>query len=125
MIKGLWSKVRVLCGNHGDEEVEMTVHDGPFSQFYSCPKYYPQNRAKGEHACGNRINLTDYERMLNRISKMLMDFDRTIDLTNYSFEINGIEFEVVKHGNKEIWVKALNRKALNRMPSEEGEEEEV
>ena len=47
MIRGFWNSVQVICGNHCNEQIEMTVQEGPSSLFYACPKYHPENRTEG------------------------------------------------------------------------------
>ena len=112
MIRNFWRNVVVVCGNHEEELPEMMVQTGPFSQFYSCPEYLRERRTEGKRACGNRVNLVDYEKMLNHLSNQLVEHVGSFDLTNYRFKINGIEFEVLEHKKDKLKVKVLNRKAL-------------
>ena len=116
MIKGLWKTVNLVCGCH-EEEIVMNINNGPHSLFYSCPKYYPENRTKEERVCPNRLNLVDYERMLNRISDEMLkrtENNETTDLTNFKWKDSKshASFEVLKHDDKEITVKVYNPKAF-------------
>ena len=73
MIKNLWKKTHFYC-SYRHEPVEMTINDkGDFSMFYSCPKYYPENRLENEQACPMRLNFVDAEAILNEISRMTDD----------------------------------------------------
>ena len=116
MVKGLWKTITLVCGCH-DEETVMGINNGPHSLFYSCPKYYPENRSKDERACANRINLVDYERMLNHISLEIskrIHNNETTDMTNYKWEDKKsyITYEVISHTADEIKIKMRSRKAL-------------
>lgn len=111
-----WEKIRPICACHGEQEIELTINDrGQHSLFYSCPKYYPQNREKGEVACNNRINLIDYEKMVTYLSEKIANGQLNggnIDMTNHHWKSKGIEFSVVRHTPKEIVVAIKNRKAM-------------
>lgn len=117
MVKGLWKTITLICGCH-KEEISMGINNnGPHSLFYSCPKYYPENRDKSERACANRINLVDYERMLDHISLEMskrLSNNETTDMTNYKWEDkkSHIIFEVISHTPEEMKIKMINRKAL-------------
>lgn len=114
MIMNLWQSIEIYCSNH-DEPVKMTIQQGPHSLFYSCPKYYPDNRGEYERACSNRINLVDYEAMINYISELLMDAElnnRADNLTNVNWKSKGIEFYIIEHTKDKIKIKMLNKKAL-------------
>lgn len=118
MIKGLWGTIKLVCGCHNDRRVEMGINDrGQHSLFYSCPLYYPENRKEGERACANRINLVDYERMLNHLSDVMMQAvtnKEACDLTNYKWKDKKsyITFEVLKHTDEELVIKMISPKAL-------------
>lgn len=116
MIKNLWNKIVLCCGNHKGEEVIMDLKEGPSSLFYSCPKYYPQNRENGERACANRLNLIDFEKMLDHLSDKLMDDEKNgvrSDLSNYSFKNKkGMIFRIISYSENEIKVEMLNQRAL-------------
>lgn len=110
-----WQNIIPICGNHKGERIEMTVNSGPHSMFYSCPKYYPQNRTKDERACSNRINLIEYEAMVDHIHGLIAEADVSggnIDLTNHSWSRKGIDYRVLEHKGDKVYVEILNRKAL-------------
>lgn len=110
-----WQNICPICGNHNGEMVEMTINQGPLSTFYSCPKYYPQNRDENERACANRINLNDYQAMVEKLYDMIADTEFNggrIDLTNYTWKSKGCQFRVLEHKNGKIKVEILNKKAL-------------
>ena len=95
----------------------MQINNGPHSLFYSCPKYYPENRAADERACPNRLNLVDYERMLDRISDEMIqriENNETTDLTNFKWKDckSHATFEVIQHNDDIITVTVYNPKAF-------------
>lgn len=113
MIRGFWNSVQVICGNHCNEQIEMTVQEGPSSLFYACPKYHPENRTEGERPCFNRLSLSEYENMLSALSDLLMG-DDIIKLQGYRWKKNGTEFEVVSFSDEKIVVRVLNQRAIAR-----------
>lgn len=116
MIKNLWKQVVLICGNHHKKEVVMNLKEGPSSLFYACPKYYPENRLPEERACVNRLNLVDFERMLDHISRKIMDNmerDIAVNLTGYQFkDKKGTQYKILLHTDEEIKIEVLNRRAI-------------
>ena len=116
MIKNFWKKIILVCGNHSDEEITMDIINGPMSLFYACPKYYPENRKPGERACANRINLVDFEKMVEHLSELYEENfveGNLINLTGYRWVYKKvIQYEVIEHNQDHIKVKMLNKKAL-------------
>ena len=115
LVNGVWAEVSLYCGNH-NEPIEMTIQKGPFSLFYACPKYFSENRAEGEHICANRLNLVDFEKMLDHINEILcteaMD-NNNVNLKNHSWKYKGIEIKILVHNTDKICVQCINRPALN------------
>lgn len=114
MIKNIWDTIEVYCGNGHDKLVKMEIQQGPHSLFYACPKYHPENRHEGERACNNRINLVDYEKMIDHISSILIDAEmngRVEYLTGHTWSSNGIDFKIIAHDSK-IKVLMLSKKSL-------------
>lgn len=114
-IDSAWGNVIPICGNHPGECVEMQVNQGPHSMFYSCPRYYPQNRGKDERACNNRINLIEYQKMVDKLMGFVAEAEvsgGSADLTNYSWTSKGTDFKVIEHKGDKIKVEILNRRAM-------------
>lgn len=130
MIINLWSKIQLICGNHsdGDEEI-MTPHEAASSKmsrslygnssmnmFYSCPKYYPENRKDDAPCCRNHISMKEFEGMLTYLSKTLEDAQLnggTMDLTGLKWKSkSGVEYHVISYSDSAIRVKCLNKRAL-------------
>lgn len=116
MIKNFWKKIILVCGNCHDEEIIMQLIQGPSSLFYACPKYYPENRKQGELACPNRINLIDYEKMVDyfstRLEESLLSGCKE-NLTNVTWEYKKtIVFKVIKHTDEELKISMYNKKAF-------------
>lgn len=115
MITGSWCDIKLMCVNH-EKPVEMTLQQDPHSLFYACPKYFEENREEGEHKCANRLNLIEFNRMLDYINTQLCEEaaeNNAICLTNHSWKQRGIEFKILSHNSSGIVVGCLNRKALN------------
>lgn len=114
-IDGAWQNIIPICGNHNGEMVQMTINQGPHSMFYSCPKYYPENRTSGERACNNRINLIDYQAMVDHLMDKIAaeeHANNSIDLTNYSWKKKGTIFRVLKQEGRILYVEIKNVKAM-------------
>lgn len=115
MIKGLWDKIKLVCGNHPDSDnMVMEIRKGAFSPFYACPKY-TQNIYNGGDYCLNRITLVDYEKMISHIAEEVNDMienDEVPNLQNLKWTRNGVEFKILVYTNNEIVVSVLNKTAL-------------
>lgn len=113
MITGSWNKTTLICGNHPDgDEHKMIIQQGPHSLFYACPKHNFDKLEKGETPCYNRINLVDYEKMLNHIADILVDAEingEEICLTNYTWHSKGKEFKVLKHDKDGLVIKFIDK----------------
>ncbi len=119
MVKNIWSNIRLFCGNHEDKHsIEMMPHDDAegLEMFYSCPKYYPENREGNERPCGNRINLVEYQAAVEHISDILEEHQSnggTINLVGHKWKNKkGIYFEVVGHSMNHIDISFINQRAL-------------
>jgi hypothetical protein len=119
MVKNIWKNIHIYCGCHKPlTNIKMMPHEGTEGRdmFYSCPKYYPENREYGEKACGNRISITDYKKMVEHISDILEDAMQSraqIDLTGMSWSSNGIDFTIQKHDRDYIEVAIINRRTIS------------
>lgn len=93
---GMGQKVKIYCGNpiHGDALIPMTLHAGApgNDDFFSCPEYY------GEDKCMNRFSITDYEKILNKLSTLAYDSEAEVtDLTGTGFRLGKLEVFVIEH----------------------------
>ena len=116
-IEGSWKNIVPVCGNHGGERIPMVINNGPHSLFYSCPKYHPENREKGERACNNRINLIEYEKMVSHVMEIIAEEackNNDIDLTNYKWTSKGIHYKVLEHKDGELVIEVLNARAMRK-----------
>ena len=114
-IEASWKNITPICGCHGDERIEMVIQQGPHSLFYACPKYHPENRKPGEKACNNRINLIEYQKMLEKLMGEIAEADCTLsptDLTNLRWKSKGIEFVVLEHDGEKAVVSIKNVRAM-------------
>lgn len=63
MQTNFWDRIVLVCGNHNNEEklpqmlphspasgsMSRSLYGEHTSMFYSCPRYYPENRNPGNH----------------------------------------------------------------------------
>lgn len=129
MIVNLWSKIHLICGNHDGKEIMMVPHEAASSamsrslygntsmnMFYSCPKYYPENREEGEPCCRNHISMKEFEGMLTHISDILENAQKsggTMDLTGLKWKSKaGVEYTILRYTDTRIDVRCLNQKSL-------------
>jgi hypothetical protein len=122
MIENIWEKISIYCGCH-DKPIKMVPHEGSTyavwsggtnSMFYSCPKYYEENRTPDEHACFNRLNLVEYEEAVTHISdikEQSMTEDSSVNLTGYRWKNKkGTEFQIMTDDKDGIKISVINRK---------------
>lgn len=122
MIQNLWHAVQITCGCHNDQKIPMVPHEGSTtfvqggvqnSLFYSCPKYYPDQRNEGEKPCFNRLSIDEYEDLIMHLSNLLEDAEcsgATVNLAGIRWKNKkGTLFEVLKHNSKGIRVAVMNR----------------
>ena len=116
MITGMWERIKFVCGNHpGNDDIKSTIQDRGDSPFYSCPKYYPENREEGERPCYNRASTKSIEKFINYISEIIMEAelnDEDVNLKNRVFSIGGIEYKVLDQAGFNMKVSFVNRRAL-------------
>lgn len=129
MIVNLWQRVKLHCGNHDGDAPLMEPHaaadsntarslygNSAMNMFYSCPKYYPENRGDGEPCCRNHISMKEFETMLDKISGELekaQKNDMTCDLKGLQWKSkSGVVYMVTKHKEDEIDVTCINTKSL-------------
>ena len=116
MLLGSWENVTLICGNHpGREDIEMQIHQGPHSLFYSCPEYKSiyGNKHDGK-SCNNRLNLIDYTNLVDYMMDMIYDdYGNKNYIIGHFYKRNGVEYTVIKQEGDHIWVKVLNKKAIS------------
>ena len=111
MIKNLWKDITLYCNCH-KEKVLMQPNPKGSSLFYSCPRYYSENRSPDEKACCNRISLNDYQAAVEHIGERLAknEAENVVEnLTGHTWSRKGIQHTVISHedGNIKIAVKNL------------------
>lgn len=123
MITNLWKNISIVCGCH-KFPIPLQPHTGSGSgaqggmersMFYTCPKYYPDQRDSSEKPCFNRISIGDYEKMVLHLSECLEAQDGSVvNLAGMRWKSkNGIEFHVLEHSQKNIIVSVKNRRLLS------------
>lgn len=119
MITGFWNEIKLICGNHPSETIddfpEMVIKSGPYSLFYACPKENSDARAEGEIPCYNRINLIDYDKMINHIMDILVNADsedKKICLKGHKWKDKTREYEIMHHSNDSIIIKMIDYSAI-------------
>ena len=115
MIKNLWKDTKFYCSHRHEHPIEMSYNQGPHSLFYSCPKYYPENRGPDEPACPMRLNMVDAEGLLEKLSEYIekdMEQDRIRDYTNLEFDYKQIHVKVLKYHDGKFKLYIYNKKAI-------------
>lgn len=129
MQANFWTRIKLVCANHEDGDMPLMSPHAPAEgntsrvlygtqtdMFYSCPKYYPENREDGEPCCRNHISIKEFEGMLNHLQKLVTDIESvggTIDIVGERWKSRqGVEYTVVKQTPNHIYVSCLNRKAV-------------
>lgn len=114
LINGMWAEVTLMCGNHATP-TNMVIQQGPHSLFYACPKYFEENRTADEFKCANRLNLIEFEKMIDHINERLCTeaaMCNCINLTNHAWMAKGVEFKILVHYPNKIIVMCINHPAL-------------
>lgn len=120
MILNICSRIHIYCGCH-DKPIKMVPHEGTTvnlfgggstSMFYSCPKYYEDNRAEDEKACFNRLSISEYEGMVNEICRQIEENSGNINLAGYTWKNKqGTKFHVFRDDPRGIDISVESMKA--------------
>ena len=117
LINGMWADITLYCGCH-DKPIPMVIQQGPHSPFYACPNYFEENRTENERKCANRVNLVDFEKMIDHINEILcveaME-NNNICLDNHVWKMKGITFKILHHSAEKIAVSCINKPALTNI----------
>ena len=119
MIKNLWKNTKFYCGVHSTP-VEFQYQHGNVlnpnaTMFYSCPKYYPDNRDATERACTNKLSFDDAEQIIRKLSDKIEEDEANgvlFNYTNYSFKHKTIEVKVLSYSDSKIKLSIINKKEL-------------
>ena len=114
MVLGQWQNVKLICGCHTDEKVEMVIHEGAVGQsaFYYCPKY-KNLYTREDNACTNRISINEYEKMLNHVmDEKYTDDGDEISVKKLRWKDRGIEYEVLDDTKEGVTISVINNKKV-------------
>lgn len=120
MITGFWDDIKLVCGNHTvnsiEEYPEMIIVNGAHSPYYSCPHHNVESAIKqGVTPCFNRINLIDYNKMLDHLMKELVNAelrDEKPNLTHHKWKEKSRNYEVLLHKNDKLIVSMIDVVAI-------------
>ena len=116
MVNGEWSKIKLVCGNHDDDmSHEMVLQQGRegMSVFYTCPCYHSPE--KNGRKCNNRLNIVDYEKMMNLLyEESISDDGDSINLRGKTWSKKGIDYHVIEHDGTSFTVTVKNKKAMGQ-----------
>lgn len=117
MLLKSWDRVKLICGNHGDDySHEMKIQQGPHSLFYSCPEYKSIHGTDHEgRSCNNRLTFVDFEKMLEHLIDLTLGMDglHETNLEGLTWTKNGVQYKVLKHNKNGTYeVAMLNKKAI-------------
>ncbi len=111
-----WENIHFVCCHRHSKPQPMSILESAKAVFYACPKYFPDNRTEGEPACNNAIFLNDAEKAVSAINDRLgraAANDEEINLTNYRFSIDNVDYKVLKDVDGQMDVEVLNRKVVH------------
>lgn len=115
MVTDSWKNIKLICGNHKEDySNEMQLHEGRagMSVFYTCPCY---NADEKGHKCNNRLNIVDYEGMLDKImDEYISDDGMETDLTGLKWSRKGVDYHVLSHEQGHFVVVVKNKKAIGK-----------
>lgn len=110
-------KISFWCINH-DKPIEMIIQQG-VSQFYACPKYFPEERKENEKMCVNRMTIIDAGGIIQKFASIcdsVDPFEESVNYYNYSFIYKGtrskIKVRIIKYTDDEIRFGIQNLTAL-------------
>lgn len=108
----LWEKVSIYCLNH-EEPVEMVIFQN--LEKFKTPAYVCSD--SGNH-CPNRLNLDDYENIVNKFFEYVDKEGPMMDFTNFSFRHRGarqsIYVKIIKYSHKEIKIGIFNETVFGK-----------
>ena len=113
-IKNIWNFITLYCGCH-EEPVLMTANTKGNTLFYSCPKYYEENREPGEKTCVNRIKLDDYQDAVEFLCKKIIETSTNEsyeDLIGFTWSKKNMEFKIIKYLENDIRLSVINKTAV-------------
>lgn len=129
MLMNMWSRIKLLCANHPDgirpemmphapaeSNISRGLYGAQTNMFYSCPKYYPENRESEEPCCRNHISIKEFEGIIDHLEKSAGKIEAmggSVDLTGERWRSkSGVEYKVIKQTKDGLHVECLNRKAV-------------
>lgn len=86
MVFKLWNNTKIYCAKHLPEQKEMVISTKGKMIYYVCPE------------CGNKITSTDFEKILNEVSKIHVTRSKNAEWG----KIAGEKFKVNKTINCEV-----------------------
>jgi len=96
-----WNIIQLKCGECGQE---LTIKNGPWGCFYCCTGY-PK--------CFNRMNSNIYDKILDKITEMLIEHPNT-NFTGYRWQFKTsyqyYAFKIIKHSPDKFVVAVTNIK---------------
>lgn len=103
MIKNLWNLTKLNCGNGHEELIPMELQPKGKELIYKCPH------------CKNYITVKEFEKIINKISKMIFDAEMNNEManfSNYKWTEKGIKIQIIEHEDDNFIITAKNRDDL-------------
>ena len=111
----LWNRITIYCMNH-DKPKEMHIVQNTekiVSPFFGCTQYFPENKADDESPCPNRLNMDDYQGLVQKFLEAVSDGQIGTDYTNYEFDYKGVRQKIhvrcLKYTDDEVRLGILNK----------------
>lgn len=111
MITSLWNKTEIYCAHH-DELCLMDLNNSRGVIHYACHESFPENKKDSSCLCKNTLSLKDFEKMLDRISEIMLQAElnnEVLNLENVKFSIGQYEYKIFKH-DEQIKIAVKNKR---------------
>ena len=103
MIKNLWKSTTICCDNCDEKNIEMVLQPKGKDYIYKCPK------------CKNYITVKEFERIINKISKMVFEAEMNNEIANFSgykWTDKGLKVLIKEHNDTKFIILVKNRDDL-------------
>lgn len=109
-----WDSLSFICGNHADNDHVMVLNQTIHGINYVCPSCLKETEPY-QRKCMNSISIDDYDGVIKYITNEItesLDNNELINLTHHKWKKKNVEYEVLEHTDKQLKIKALNRKMV-------------
>lgn len=98
IINNVFKRVTITCMNHSSP-LKMEILQNMEcikTPFYACENYFQKELPKDVKGCANRLNLSDYEDIILKLSEILGQRENLFaDMTGYTFTYKGTRQKIL------------------------------